>query len=667
LGLFSAEELMTTREYLRSLYGNRLPTREEEETWMLSETEMYYRSAIFAMNNYIKIADKNRNIVPFRPYAGQAILDVCIEAQLREGLPQRVVGFKPRQVGWTTRMLGRSCHHVTSGPNRRAMFLVPDEEVANDKALVFGTMLNSLPRFLQPMRRLANMKHVQFDNPNPKERMTDPGLNSSMQITVPSSMRGMPPEMLTISEYAHMKEHEQYLVTTGILPAMATSSNTCAVIDTTPNGYDTFYEPLVREAYDSNKKWMRKLELSNRSFTAQEILAGAIGAPDNLYDSSWLLAYVRWDWHEEYAARCKEFPMGEARKPPPQVWRGFQADIGKNPMFGEDEEITLREKFGLKDEQLYWRRQKIKSFKVPSVEMRLATFHQEFSMSVEEGFVQLEMSPFDHTALQKLIAMRRDPIAEGLLIEENGVIGVRHSLASAYQRWRVYVPPSPGDKYAIGVDTNQAYGSLESDPSAVVVMRYRDRKVCAVYTGHVPGHVLREQVFLAYRFYLRAYLGVETAGMGYQLVRDLVDMGVSNFYSWKRLDRTMPEPSEYPGWQTDDRTRPIMDSKFIEHLCYRDPVTYKVEPKFNIPDYETIKQIQGIRRGATGSLKSAHGKDDIFDAICICLCLFDDPFGGFHKPQVETPPQEQAEEFKRLFRGINGGTFDRNRPNLANI
>jgi hypothetical protein len=667
--IYSKEELMTTAAYLRSLYGDRLPGRDEENVWKMSEIEMYHKSPIFSISNYFWIPDKNQRPVLLRPFAGQAILDLCIETQRRAGLPQRVVGFKSRQVGWSTWMLARSLHQATSSPNKRAMFLVPDEDVAAVMATRLGAMLTNLPRFLQAMRRIQNIKHLVFDNPNPKERMDNPGLGSELQITVPSPMRGIPPQMLTISEYSHMPSDAQFHVSTSILPGMPNSENSLVVIDTTPNGFDDFYEPLVREAYDANPKWIRRLEDSPGSYTAEEILSGAIGVPENLYgdDAAWLLAFERWDWHEEYAVRCREFPRGERRKPPPKIWKEFVSDIGKNKKYGGEEELELQGRYGIAPEKLYWRRTKMNSYKMPTDEMRLATFHQEFAMSIEGGFIELDKTPFDRDCLEALMRQQRDPIARGLLdTDDKGTIGVRHSLASRQQEWRIYAPPERGEKYAFAIDTNNAYESEEADATAMGIMRHRDRKLCAIYTGRVPEHILRRQAFLAYQWYYHPYTGVEAVQMGYQLIRSLIGMGLHNYYSFKRVDIDSPEPTKYPGWYTNAQTRPIMDAKFIEALCWRDPDSQKPMPQMIIPDREALKQIQGIRRGDSGSLKHAHGKDDIFDMLCICLCLFDDPYGGFHKKKEE-PQREQQEEFERLFRATTGGAANRNRPTLAQI
>jgi hypothetical protein len=656
--------------FLTGLYGDRLPLREENDLWTEAIVRMFMESPLFAISNFFQIPDKQKRLTYLKPFALQAIIDLCIEVQYRNQLPQRVAAFKPRQVGSSSWLLARCVHRTCAQENRSAMFLVPDEDVCNKMSTRMGAMLNSLPRFLQAMRRIHNLKHLYFDNPNAKDRMADPGLNSEIQITVPSAMRGIPPDMLVISEYSHMKEHDQYQISESILPGMAPSEYTCAVIDTTPNGYDEFYYPLIMEAMEANPKWRKKLEDSPRSYTAAEILAGAIGVPENLYQTEYLVAFARWDWHEEYTIRSAQYPRGEvARKPPAAIWREFQAGIGKDTpsRYGGDEEIDLRERFGVSDEQLYWRRKKIDSTKMPSNEMRLATFHQEFPISIEGGFVELEKTPFARDSVEALVRMRKNPSARGLLDRnDKGDIGIRRS-DSIHHEWRIYAPPESGVQYAMGVDTNQAYESVDSDHTAMAIMRWPDYKLVALYVGKVPEHILRVQALLAYQWYNRAYIGVETEGMGYQLVRSLIKMKVSNYYSWKRTDKAHPEPSDFPGWQTDDRTRPLMDSTFIECLCWRDPDTDKPAPKMIIQDDEAIKQIQGIRRGDSGSLKHAHGKDDIFDAICICLCLFQDPWGGFHQVKTDGPTKEQVQEFEGLFKHAMPRSSSRNRPTLARL
>ena len=667
--IYSADEMFTVAEYHASVYGDRLPNDPSEaNAWKMSEIAMYHRSPMFAISNYYRIPNKAQELVPLKPFAGQAILDLCIESQRRAGEPQRVVGFKSRQVGWSTWMLARTLHHVSSGPNRRGMFLVPDEDVAAVMSTRMAAMMNNIPRFLQAMRRIQNMKHVVFENPNPKDRIDNPGLNSEIQITVPSPMRGIPPSHLTISEYSHMEETAQFDVTSSILPAIALSEHSLVVIDTTPNGYDDFYHPLVMDAVKANPKWINRLESARRSYTAEEIIGGAIGAPENLYDG-WLLAFERWDWHEEYSVRSKVNPRGELRKPPKKIWDAFLADVGKNEKFGGEEEIDLRERFGIDDEKMYWRRRKMMSYKMPTDEMRLATFRQEFAMSIEGGFVELEKTPFDRDCLDALMRMERPPIATGLMSHgDDGMLGIRKSLGTAWQEIRVYAPPEVGEQYSMGVDTNNAYESANADKTACAVMRHRDNKLCAIYVASVPEHIMRQQIFMLHKWYFNAYIGVETKEMGYQLVRSLIEMGCKNYYSWKRHDKDLPEPTAYPGWQTDGRTRPYLDNTFIEHLCARDPDTNKAVPDLIIQDAEALREIQGLRRSDSGSLKQQHGKDDIFDAIAIALYLFRDPYGGFHRKRPDgPPPEQQSTEFEQMFRAVANGSYHRSPPSMANI
>jgi len=652
---------MTTAQYLRATFGETTPQAGDHEKWRIAEIRQFHSSPLFAISNYMRTADKSGNLLHIRPFAGQAIMDVCIESQRRRGVRQRVVGVKSRQVGWSTWTLGRMLHNSMM-KNRRAMFLVPDEDVAAVMATRLGTMINSLPVFMQPMRRIQNIKHIVFANPNPKDRIERPGLGSELQITVPSPMRGIPPQFLGISEFSHMLPQAQLDVSSSIIPAIPMTEHSCIIIDTTPNGFDDFYYPTVMEAVERNPNWVRRLEYSKGTFTAQEILSGALGEPDRPDEGDWVPAFEPWRMHEEYSVRTDEDPQGELRKPRKELWAAFLADVGKNARYGGEEETDLRDRFGTSDGRLYWRRKKIDSYPMPTLDMRLATFHQEFGNTIAETFIESGKTPFDRDCLNALLRQERPPAARGCLRTEDGQIGIDTTFHSDWQEVRVYAPPEVGEQYSIGIDTNVAYENPEADATVAMVVRFRDNKVVAIYVARTSEHILRQQIFLLYRWYFNAYYAVELKGMGYQLARSLIEMGASNYYSWKRLDSEMPEPSKFPGWETSGKTRPIMDSVFTELLCKRDDGNRPI-PDIIVPDQQTLREIQGLTRQPSGALKSSNGKDDCYDALCIALCIARDPYGGFHRSK-DGPTDADRRDFERLFNRMNS---DRNRPNLANI
>ncbi len=156
-------------------------------------------------------------------------------------------------------------------------------------------------------------------------------------------------------------------------------------------------------------------------------------------------------------------------------------------------------------------------------------------------------------------------------------------------------------------------------------------------------------------------------GMGYDLVRSCIVMGMGNVHYWKRYDADVPDASKYPGWETTSKTRPLMDQTFTELVCRRDQGSGKPDPDIIIPDAKTIREIRGLTRTPTGAYKSSRGHDDHYDALCIALCIARDPYSGLHR-QKEVEEEQKRQEFEMRFNAMTRmGSASRNRPDLANL
>ena len=663
MSLYRPDELLSVREFLRGKFGRDYPEAHEVNAWRLAETKHMLNSAPFAITNYFKVSDKDGNSTTIQPFVGQAILSTCIETQRRKGYPQRIIEIKPRQVGWTTWCIGEvlwtALHH-----NRRAMILVNDEDIAKAKATTLAAMVNGLPPHLQPKRRIQNLNHIFFDNPNPKERMYDPGLNSEIQITVPSGMRGSTPHIVIISEYAFMDDDRKEEVNTGLITGMGLRQSSCVIIDTTPRGFDDYYHPMVMRAVEANPKWCRRLE-QTINITAEEIFAGKLGEPER--PKEWIPAFSTWFVHDEYQTR-NENPRGELPRINKKELDEFLSDLGKNGKYDEEEEKELFQR-GVSPYRLYWRRWKIDATEQPSQELKLLVFRQEFASTIEGAFVSYERTPFDRECLDTLVRMERPPLARGILREEGGKIGVDQTYHSDWQSVRIYAPPESSEQYSMGVDTGIRYGSKDSDAWVACVVRWRDNKVVAVYEARVDEHQFRDQVMLLYRWYNHAYTGIELQGSGFQLIRTCIEAGMRNYYSWKRLDAENPEPSKYPGWQTDGKTRPIMDDTLVQLICRRDPITNKPDPDLIVQDRKMLSELQTVKRQDTGAIKADSGHDDHVDALCIALCIARDGWSGMHRNKHREPEETRASNFSMLGRRWtrSSGNSSRNNPSLANL
>ena len=676
--LYRPEERADFAGFLKIKYGTDVCPPGMGNVWQLASIDHMRDSYEWFASNFCYIADKMGNLVTLKAFVGQAIHRVTLDSQLKAGLPGRMVEVKARQLGWTLENIARGLHYCLD-ENRRSMLLVDDEEVAQEQARRLGTMLNGLPQWMQPMRRIQNLKHLVFDNPNPKDRMTNPGLESAYQITVPSSMRGVPQGFVVISEYAFMEAERQMAVQAGVISAAPLTTNSIIIIDTTPNGPDDFYEPMVRRAVEASPKWVKRIENWQGELTAQQVYDGVLGVPEVVakgYAGQYVPALCPWRLHDEYTCHSKITPRGEL-KPLTKYQRAeTESTLGKLSKYGGEEEIDLRDRYVLSTERLFWRRRKIDGYEMPTEEMALLAFRQEFLSNVESAFIDSGSAPFDRASMDALLHMESTPKAVGLFAGEGRFehweshgepITAVHRDPNPWHEVRIYEGVRQGEKYTMGVDTDIAYESADSDASVAQIVRFRDNKVVATYEARVPSYLLLEQLYCLYRLYNNCYYAIETAGMGYDLVRRCIDRGMSNAHYYKRYDKDYPEPTSFPGWETKTNTRPLMDQTFTELLCNRDRQTGKIDPLLNIPDETTIREIRGLTRTQTGSFKSSRGHDDHYDALCIALCIARDPYSGL-RSQIVNEEEERKEKFEQAFSYINAtGSGDRNHPSLANL
>jgi len=675
--LYRPEESLDLPGFLRWKFGSDEPPEGQGNIWRLASTAHVHSSYHFFASNFAYVADKRGELTTLQPFVGQAIHRVTLDSQLRAGLPGRMAEVKARQLGWTVENIARALHFCLD-ENKRALILVDDEDVAAEQATRLGTMLNGLPGWLQPMRRIQNLKHLVFDNPNPKDRARNPGLNSASQITVPSSFRGVPPGFVCISEYAHMDAERQNNVQIGLISAMPLSPFSILIIDTTPAGIDDSYYPMVMEAVADNPKWSKRIENWPGELSAQDVLNGILGVPDCVakgYPGVMVPAICPWRFHEEYTCRTKNNPRGELRPLTKEHRRETESTLGKLSKYGGEEEIDYRDRYGLSTERAFWRRRKIDGYKLPTEESKLLAFRQEFFSTIESAFQDTGAAPFDRACLDTLGRQERTPVAVGLFEEENKFahwelngsdITSVHRDRNPWHEIRIYAPPQPGEKYTMGIDTDIAYESPDSDATVAQIVRFRDRKVSATYEARVPSHLLMHQFYYLYKWYFNCYYAIETAGMGYDLVRRCIDRGMGNVHYYKRYDADYPEPTKFPGWETNRITRPQMDQCLTEMICHRNPDSGKAEPLINVPDAKTLKEIRGLSRTPSGAFKSARGKDDHVDALDIALLIAADPYSGLIRREQELEEQRKA-EFEASFRWIIGGKSQRNRPDLARI
>lgn len=661
--LFTPDEFLTLQEFTKKTLGDREPGPRTLREVSKATLAHMLRSNVFFIKNFCYTVQKDTQEVLIDPFIGQYLVLFAREVQRRLGFAQRIIEIKPRQVGWTTINLADGFHKMFH-PNAKVQVLVMDDDVADDLMLKVNTFYNALPSALVPMKRIDNSKMLVFDNPDPRSRSRNRGLNSSFNITTPSQMRGKTPTFLVISEFAHMKNPDEIME--GLVQAMPLSPASSVTIDTTPNGFDDRYYPMVCQAVEDNPQWVAAWERKGAPSVA-DIFSGALGMPDN--PGKWVPVFMPWFWHEEYCTQ-EDHPRGHL---PPMTEREAQhlkATLGKEERYGGEEETELWKRYGVSLGRLWWRRNKLDtSTGSPDINERLLMFRQEFAATWHSCFVEYNFSPFDRQGLDIVSrGLERPKVRGRLATDEKGAIYVDPSYRSEWEEVRIYRAPEPGRRYTIGVDTAAAYESEEADWTvAQVIERERDEQV-AVYAAKVPPHRLRDQLYLLYRWYNNGYLAIETENVGYALPRQLFDMGARNQYYWKRMDSDVPKQTDYLGWETSWKTRPDMESILVELVGKRAPGGGGPDPGIVLHDQLTIQQMQSVKRYPDGRIK-AQGKahDDYVVALMIALIASRDPYAPwrYREPEREEAPQlsRLGARYQQLFR--TPGT--RNRPHFDNL
>lgn len=637
--VYDTLEWMDERDYVKHLANGRSMQDVGPEV-KRELLRMIFGSPIFAIRNYLYTTDKNGDSVRIDPWLGQTIHDYTIECQRRRGLPQRVAEIKARQVGFTAHNLARG-FVAALRPNTKVMVLVNDDDVAASLMLRVGAMYNGLPRWLRPMKRIENIKELILDNPNTRERDSRPGLNSSFTITVPSGIRGHTPHIFIWSEAAHCDVWDE--VDKGVIQGMAANARSCIILDTTPNGYDDFYWPLVDEASRRLPKWIAKWDQPPP--TRDEVINGWLGEPDDMMN--WILSFCPWRWHDEFTCKDESPQWGELPALKDKERQHIEATLGKRDEYGGEEELELVARHGVSISRLAWRRYKINMAQGADPYMKLLKFRQEFPTTWRSGFLTFGHGAFDARGLDKLGTWLgagskygpRQPLCRGLLRrDDGGDIYVDQTFHSEWVDIRVWAVPDPYEDYIIGVDTALTYGHEGCDATVAIVMRRRDRKQVAVMHARCDPDTYREQVFLLYKWYNNAYLGVEMEGDGFDLAWTLWNRGATNQYFYRRIDVPgYKPPMEALGWETNRKTRWLLQNCLIAAISAKD-ADGKPEPDVIICDSQTLTELMEVKRDPEGKIENkAGGHDDHFIALGICLALSEDDWysGGGKKRRPE--------------------------------
>jgi hypothetical protein len=621
-------------------------------------------SPIFYIRNFLKTTTKDGELITQEPWLGQVMLDLCCESQRKRRVAQKIVEIKPRQVGYTQHNIARAFHRIMM-PNMNALLLVKDEDVASDFMERIGTFYNGLPSWMRPMKRIDNPKLLNLDNPRAEQRADRPGLNSKFICTVPSGMRGLRPNYFIWSEAAFYGDKWKDVVE-GPMSAMGASAAFCTILDTTPNGEDDFYFPLAMEAIERNPKWVAQWSRYGVP-TRQQVIDGILGEPDRPKEG-WVPVFLACYMHEEYRT-SDEMPQGQLEPLTDDEKKEIKQTLGKVDRYGGEEEIELIEKYGASIGFIAWRRWcLVNNTGGRDTYERLMTFRQEYPVSYKSCFRKIGKSTFDLRGMETLGRQVCPPVLRGKIRqrEKDGALYVDQKFHSDWEEFRIWATPQSDEDYVVGVDGSNDWMAPDSDSWVAQVLRRRDRKQVATYEMKCPPSVVRDNLYMLYLYYHRPLLGIEMEGSAIAVARELFIMGATRQYRWKRMD-TDPyktQSMDYLGWESNMKTRPVMQNLLVEAIGNRDADDHPA-PTIILRDEKTFNQLSECTRDEWGKIQNhSGGHDDHAIALMIALAINNDVWEAKSIKKASEPERQPNPLLEHVFGSSRGGF---NRPKYESL
>lgn len=458
-------------------------------------------NALQYIQRFLKIRDKDANLVSLILNPPQMRLYEAFREQWKAGKPVRIIILKARQMGFSTVTLAIIFFLTATATFVESMIVAHKEDSTNNLFRTAKLFYDSLPVQIRPMLKASNAKELAFDKPSRGAEGAQ-GLGSRIRCATAGGSgvgRSYTIKCLHLSEYAFWPGNKAETFT-GLVQAVPDKPGTVIVIESTANGYDDF-----------KKKWDAAVQ-AQRDGT-----------------DGYLPIFFAWFEMPDYR-----------RKPRPGFVR-------------TDEEQALAVAYGLDDEQLAWRRWCI----AEQCGGDLDLFHQEYPCTPDEAFISTGRCAFDKAAL----VLRREQVRTESW--EQGIFRIEYDLAGKIKSWK-WEPESSGPirirkkvesgvPYVLGGDT----AGTGSDFFAAHVLDNRTGEQVAVVHHQFGERMFAEQVYCLGMYYNQALVGLEVNYSTYPEMC-LEELGYRKLYVRERYDNFSGKIVDAFGFETTTKTRPVI-------------------------------------------------------------------------------------------------------------
>lgn len=190
------------------------------------------------IESYIKIRDKEGNIIPLKFNEPQLKYYNVIKSLHEQHKPIRIIILKARQMGFSTETESIIFKNVVTNHNYNAGIVAHKEDSTTNLFNMSKRMLEYLPETIKPEQKKSNAKELVFNN------QSGSGLDSKIKCMTAGGKgigRSDTFTALHLSELAFWEGNKQNILL-GLLQAVPNIPNSMIVIESTANGFDYFKE-----------------------------------------------------------------------------------------------------------------------------------------------------------------------------------------------------------------------------------------------------------------------------------------------------------------------------------------------------------------------------------------------------------------------------------------
>lgn len=195
------------------------------------------------IEEYVKIRNKNSNIIPLKFNEPQQRYYNVIKELKKQGKPVRIIILKARQMGFSTATEGIFFKETVTKSNINTVIVAHTEESTANLFEMSKFMYDQLPDAMKPEKKKSNAKELVFD----KEDGT--GLKSKIKCFTAGGKgigRSNTINKLHISELAFWTGDKKKTLV-GLLQAVPNTPDTTVIIESTANGFE-YYKELWDDA-----------------------------------------------------------------------------------------------------------------------------------------------------------------------------------------------------------------------------------------------------------------------------------------------------------------------------------------------------------------------------------------------------------------------------------